>query len=112
MKGQYKSRIVDGLLQRKLKGKGAVLIEGAKWCGKTSTAEQAAGSVLYLADPKKVEQNILMASESPDILLDGPTPRLLDEWQLAWVSSSSLVRQYPPSAMKSIILVQGVSQGS
>lgn len=83
MKGQYKSRIVDGLLQRKLKGKGAVLIEGAKWCGKTSTAEQAAGSVLYLADPKKVDQNILMASESPDILLDGPTPRLLDEWQLA-----------------------------
>ncbi len=83
MKEQYKSRIVDGLLQRKLKGKGAVLIEGAKWCGKTSTAEQAAGSVLYLADPKKVEQNILMASESPDILLDGPTPRLLDEWQLA-----------------------------
>ena len=53
MKGQYKSRIVDGLLQCKLKGKGAVLIEGAKWCGKTSTAEQAAGSVLYLADPKK-----------------------------------------------------------
>ena len=83
MKEQYKSRIVDGLLQRKLKGKGAVLIEGAKWCGKTSTAEQAAGSVLYLADPKKVDQNILMASESPDILLDGPTPRLLDEWQLA-----------------------------
>lgn len=83
MKEQYKSRIVDSLLQRKLKGKGAVLIEGAKWCGKTSTAEQAAGSVLYLADPKKVEQNILMASESPDILLNGPTPRLLDEWQLA-----------------------------
>lgn len=83
MERQYKPRIVDGLLQRKLKGKGAVLIEGAKWCGKTSTAEQVASSVLYMADPKKVEQNIIMASESPDILLDGATPRLIDEWQLA-----------------------------
>ena len=83
MKEQYKSRVVDDILRRKLKGKGAVLIEGAKWCGKTSTAEQVAGSVLYMSDPKKVKQNILMASESPDILLNGSTPRLIDEWQIA-----------------------------
>ena len=83
MKEQYKSRVVDAQLKRKLKGKGAVLIEGAKWCGKTSTAEQVAGSVLYMAEPRKVEQNIMMASESPDMLLDGPTPRLIDEWQIA-----------------------------
>ena len=83
MKEQYKSRVVDDQLKRKLKGKGAVLIEGAKWCGKTSTAEQVAGSVLYMSDPRKVEQNILMASESPDILLNGSTPRLIDEWQIA-----------------------------
>lgn len=43
----YKKRIADGLLQRKLAGKGAVLIEGAKWCGKTTTAEQIAQSVKY-----------------------------------------------------------------
>jgi hypothetical protein len=83
MKEQYKFRVVDDLLRRKLKGKGAVLIEGAKWCGKTSTAEQVAGSVLYMSDPKKAKQNILMASESPDILLNGSTPRLIDEWQIA-----------------------------
>ena len=48
----YKKRVVDSLLLKKLKGKGAVLIEGAKWCGKTTTAEQAAASVLYMTNQK------------------------------------------------------------
>ena len=50
--GMYRARVADRLLQRKLEGKGAVLIEGPKWCGKTTTAEQIAASVLYMDDPQ------------------------------------------------------------
>lgn len=71
------------MLQRKLEGKGAVLIEGPKWCGKTTTAEQLAGSILYMDDPEKIDQNIAMSQLSPKRLLKGATPRLIDEWQLA-----------------------------
>lgn len=79
----YKKRIADVLLQRKLAGKGAVLIEGAKWCGKTTTAEQIAASVKYMTETGVVEQNIQMASLNPKLLLRGETPRLIDEWQIA-----------------------------
>ena len=83
MENTYKKRIADGLLQRKLAGKGAVLIEGAKWCGKTTTAEQIAASVKYMTETGMVEQNIQMASLNPKLLLRGETPRLIDEWQIA-----------------------------
>lgn len=79
----YKKRIADGMLKRKLEGKGAVLIEGPKWCGKTTTAEQIAASVLYMDDPEKKEQNISMSELNPKRLLKGAVPRLIDEWQLA-----------------------------
>ncbi|MBQ7024963.1 MAG: ATP-binding protein [Clostridia bacterium] len=79
----YKKRIADDILKRKLEGKGAVLIEGPKWCGKTTTAEQVAASVLYMDDPEKKAQNVTMAELSPKRLLAGETPRLIDEWQLA-----------------------------
>jgi len=79
----YRKRIADAILQRKLEGKGAVLIEGPKWCGKTTTAEQIAASVLYMDDPEKKNQNITMAELNPKRLLMGDTPRLIDEWQLA-----------------------------
>lgn len=80
---KYRKRIIEERLKRKLKGKGAVLIEGPKWCGKTTTAEQISNSVLYMADPKEKEQNINLASIDPSLLLKGETPRLIDEWQLA-----------------------------
>lgn len=80
---QYRKRIADDILRRKLEGKGAVLIEGPKWCGKTTTAEQIAGSVLYMDDPEKKEQNVTMAELNPKRLLKGAVPRLIDEWQLA-----------------------------
>lgn len=80
---KYRKRIADVMLKRKLEGKGAVLIEGPKWCGKTTTAEQLAGSILYMDDPEKMEQNIAMSQLSPKRLLKGATPRLIDEWQLA-----------------------------
>lgn len=79
----YKRRIADKLLLRKLKGKGAVLIEGAKWCGKTTTAEQICRSVLYMSKPGKTEQNIQLANINPTLLLRGEKPRLIDEWQVA-----------------------------
>lgn len=81
--GTYKNRIVDGKLQRKLKGIGAVLIEGPKWCGKTTTAVQHAKSVLFMDEPEREKQNLQMAEVNPEKLLDGETPRLIDEWQLA-----------------------------
>lgn len=80
---KYRKRIADDILARKLEGKGAVLIEGPKWCGKTTTAEQIATSILYMDDPEKKEQNITMSELSPKRLLKGSTPRLIDEWQLA-----------------------------
>lgn len=79
----YTKRIVDGQLAFKLSAKGAVLVEGAKWCGKTTTAEQAAASILYMDEPKTMRQNLRMAEVDPESLLDGATPRLIDEWQLA-----------------------------
>lgn len=80
---KYKFRIADGLLADKLKGVGAVLVEGAKWCGKTTTAEQLAGSIMYMDNPKDRTINLQMAQINPDVLLEGDTPRLIDEWQIA-----------------------------
>lgn len=79
----YKHRIADALLERKLKGNGAVVVEGPKWCGKTTTAEQLAGSVIYMDDPDKITEHITMANIRPRDLLLGDNPRLLDEWQIA-----------------------------
>lgn len=83
MTTDYKPRIADRLLRRKLAGKGAVLLEGAKWCGKTTTAEQMAGSILYMTEPGRIDQNRQLASMNPQLLLNGEKPRLIDEWQIA-----------------------------
>jgi len=79
----YLPRIGDRILEKKLRSSGAVLIEGAKWCGKTSTALRRAESVLYMQDPDTMHNNLLTADTKPSILLQGPTPRLIDEWQMA-----------------------------
>lgn len=83
MKKEYRARIVDTLLEKKLAAKGAVLIEGPKWCGKTTTASMHAGSILRVDEPISKEQNLRMARINPQKLLEGKTPRLLDEWQIA-----------------------------
>ena len=80
---KYRKRIADEILARKLEGKGAVLIEGPKWCGNTTTAEQIAASILYMDEPEKKEQNITMSELNPKRLLKGAAPRLIDEWQIA-----------------------------
>ena len=79
----YKNRIFDSILRDALEAKGAVLIEGAKWCGKTTTAEQIAKSVIYMNDPKHREQYLMTAQTNPQRLLAGANPRLIDEWQRA-----------------------------
>jgi predicted AAA+ superfamily ATPase len=81
MASEYKPRIADGLLSRKLAGKGAVLIEGPKWCGKTTTAKQQSKSILDLGDSGVLNQSRQMIEISSQTLLQGATPRLIDEWQ-------------------------------
>lgn len=78
---KYKQRIADRLLERKVLGKGAVLIEGPKWCGKTTTAKQLAKSFLDLGDTAVLKQSESLIEISPQMLLKGETPRLIDEWQ-------------------------------
>lgn len=79
----YRKRIADVLLEEKLDAMGAVLIEGPKACGKTTTAEQQARSILYMDDPENIKQNLQMAETNVKRLLQGDTPRLIDEWQIA-----------------------------
>jgi len=74
----YFPRICDKVLNRKLQLTGATLVVGPKWCGKTETALQAAKSVIYIqSDPQYKETGKIM----PALLLEGETPRLIDEWQ-------------------------------
>lgn len=80
---KYMNRIADNILKQRLKEKGAILLEGAKWCGKTTTAEQLAKSIIYMQNPKNRKQNIQLAEINPELILKGDTPRLIDEWQLA-----------------------------
>jgi len=80
---KYKKRIADNLLREQLEAAGMVLIQGPKWCGKTTTAEQVAQSIIYMDDPQRTRGYLMMAETNPAILLEGTTPRLVDEWQLA-----------------------------
>ena len=80
---EYRARIVDDMLKDKLESKGAVVIEGPKWCEKTTTAMQVAGSILRMDEPSKRETNIQMSEIDPGRLLKGKAPRLIDEWQIA-----------------------------
>lgn len=80
---EYKKRIADQILTDKLESSGAVLIEGPKYCGKTTLAKQQAGSVLSMADPNTLSQNLSLARTNISRLLAGETPRLIDEWRIA-----------------------------
>lgn len=79
----YLSRLCDAELAEALQSTGAVLIEGAKWCGKTSSASNVAGSILYMQEPDSAAANKALADTKPSLLLKGETPRLIDEWQVA-----------------------------
>lgn len=77
----YRSRIMDSLLAKKLQAKGAVLIEGPKWCGKTTTAEEIAASKIMLAKPDIKDHFKSLLEIDSDAALTGDTPMLIDEWQ-------------------------------
>lgn len=79
----YMKRVIDSELELYLEAFGAVLITGPKWCGKTTSAEQKANSILKLQDPDKREGYLATADVKPSLLLAGETPRLIDEWQMA-----------------------------
>lgn len=78
---KYLKRVADNVLQERLEAFGAVLVEGPKWCGKTTTSEQIAKSVIKLQDTDMREEYLAAAARKPSILLQGSTPRLIDEWQ-------------------------------
>lgn len=78
----YRKRVADIVLSRKLRSMGAVLVQGAKWCGKTTTCEQVARSVLYIGDPDTLQENQHLADIDIKVLLAGEKPRLIDEWQV------------------------------
>ena len=79
----YRARIADQLLSESLEAMGAVIVQGTKWCGKTTTSVHHAGSVLYIDDPTQKEQNLSLAQTNIKRLLEGDTPRVIDEWELA-----------------------------
>lgn len=80
---EYKKRVADILIDQQLEAAGIVLVEGAKWCGKTTSAMQKANSVLFMDEPKRQDEYMRLAENDIDVLLDGATPRLIDEWQKA-----------------------------
>lgn len=80
---EYLHRIVDDELKLRLEAFGATLIVGPKWCGKTTTAEEKANSVLKMQDPDMREGYLVTARTKPSLLLKGDNPRLIDEWQEA-----------------------------
>ena len=83
MKGNYKKRIADKMLSEELEAPGVVLVQGPKWCGKTTTAQQAAASSLFMDNPASIKANLMISETNPEMILEGKTPRLIDEWQLA-----------------------------
>ena len=83
MEKTYITRIADKVLDLALKSSGAVLIEGPKWCGKTRTAKEKAKSVLFMQDQDNAASYLKTADTKPSLLLNGETPRLIDEWQVA-----------------------------
>ena len=80
---EYYQRVSDKVLLDHLESKGAVLIEGAKWCGKTTSAKHIAKSVIEMDRPDMTEQYQQMARINPSNLLEGEVPHLIDEWQIA-----------------------------
>ena len=100
---KYIPRLIDDVLKKRLELYGAILIAGPKWCGKSTTAKQQAKSILELQNPRTQKNNLEIAQNRPDFLLEGEKPRLIDEWQdapMLWdairydVDNTGLKNQY------------------
>lgn len=101
-KFEYRKRIADELLELQLEAAGYVIIEGAKWCGKTTTALQQARSVIYMDDPDRKEEYLHLAQTNVRELLEGNTPHLIDEWQKApqiWDACRFVVDRSPKDGL-------------
>ena len=105
-KKDYIKRIADDLVSLQLEAAGVVVIEGAKWCGKSTTAKQQAASMIRMDDPKRKDEYLRLAKTDVEELLAGDTPRLIDEWQKAPQVWDELILTC------SLIPAQDVSDGS
>ena len=107
MTQNYIKRIIDDDLEKYLQMIGAVLIVGPKWCGKTTTGEQYAKSILKLQDPDNIESYMMWADIRPSKLLEGEKPRLIDEWQLAPVLWDSVRTSVDESSEYGLYILTG-----
>lgn len=105
----YMARLADRVLERKLRSSGAVLLEGPKWCGKTCTASRKAQSIIYLQDPDNAQGYRDMAAVKPSLLLQGDTPRLLDEWQMIPVLWDAVRFAVDAKGMTGLFMLTGSS---
>lgn len=106
-KNQYMPRIIDGKVDAYLKTFGAVCIEGPKWCGKTWTSIWHSKSQIFLGDPAGGFQNRKLAELSPALVLEGETPRLIDEWQEVPPLWDAVRYQVDQTAQKGQFLLTG-----
>jgi len=104
---EYKPRVCDKLLQKKLRTGGAVLITGPKWCGKTWTGYNAAQSVLYMQDADRRSGYLKMAQTKPSRLLEGDRPRLIDEWQDAPILWDAVRNEVDKTTQKGQFILTG-----
>lgn len=112
---KYYDRLVDKELKLALESMGAVLIEGPKWCGKTTTALQHCKSVLRMQEPANMVNNLLIADTAPSLLLKGERPRLIDEWQTAPILWDAVRTDIDNTGQKGQFILTGSStplQGS
>ena len=103
----YLKRTADVVLKERLEAFGAVLIEGPKWCGKTTTAEQVAKSMIKLQDPDMRDEYLATAAAKPSLLLIGDNPRLIDEWQDAPVLWDSVRTRVDNSQEQGLFILTG-----
>ena len=103
----YLPRVVDKELELRLDAFGAALIVGPKWCGKTTTGEQKAKSVLRMQDPDRRDGYLLTAAAKPSLLLKGENPRLIDEWQMAPVLWDAVRTSVDQRAKKGLYILTG-----
>lgn len=104
---KYIPRIVDKVLQNKLEYMGAVLIEGCKWCGKSTTARQFAKSYIEFQDPDKKMQYDKTNKTKPSLFLEGEKPRLFDEWQMYPVVWDSIRMDVDHTGLKGQYILTG-----
>ena len=104
---KYLPRVVDQLVEDKLTYMGAILIEGCKWCGKSTTASQHSKSKIEFQDPDKKKDYDFINNTKPSLFLDGEKPRLFDEWQMYPVIWDSIRNDVDKTGLKGQYILTG-----